>query len=229
MLPSRVGLKFAAEFLGTMLLLATVVGSGIMGESLANGNLAVALLANAAATAGMLYVLISLLAPLSGAHFNPAVTLVALSRRELGPRTAMLFLLAQISGAVLGVWLAHLMFDAEILQSAVRVRTGVGQWVSEGVATFGLVLTVLLGARHRPAAVPALIASYIFAAYWFTASTSFANPAVTLARALTDTFAGVRPVDVPAFLAAQLAGAALAALCARALLTQRVTKLQSSA
>lgn len=208
-------MKFAAEFLGTLLLLAAVVGSGIMGESLAQGNLAVALLANAAATAGMLYVLITIFGPLSGAHFNPAVSLVAFARRELAGPAAVAYLLAQLSGALAGVWLAHLMFDVDILQFSPRTRTGPGQWVSEGVATFGLVLTIILGMRHRPAAIAALVASYIFAAYWFTASTSFANPAVTVARTLTDSFAGVRPADAPAFILSQAVGAAAAALCAR--------------
>lgn len=208
-------MKLAAEFLGTALLLATVVGSGIMGEALAQGNLAVALLANAAATAGMLYVLITIFGPLSGAHFNPAVSLVAFARRELSGTVTAAYLLAQVTGAFAGVGLAHLMFDVEILQFSVRARTGLGQWVSEGVATFGLVLTILLGMRHRPSAIAPLVASYIFAAYWFTASTSFANPAVTLARALTDSFSGIRPADAPAFILSQAVGAAAAAFCAR--------------
>jgi glycerol uptake facilitator-like aquaporin len=202
--------KVAAEFLGTLMLLATVVGSGTMGESLAQGNAAVALLANAAATAGVLYVLITILGPLSGAHFNPAVTLVARARGELSTPDAAGYVLAQVTGAIGGVWLAHLMFDLELWQLSGKVRTGVGQAVSEGVATFGLVLTIILGARHRPGSIPLLVASYIFAAYWFTASTSFANPAVTLARALTDTFAGVRLVDAPALLLAQGIGAGAA-------------------
>jgi glycerol uptake facilitator-like aquaporin len=207
--------KVAAEFLGTLLLLATVVGSGIMGESLAQGNAAVALLANAAATAGTLYVLITILAPLSGAHFNPAVTLVARVRGELSTPDAAGYVLAQVTGAIGGVWLAHLMFDVELWQLSGKVRSGMGQAVSEGVATFGLLLTIVLGARHRPAAIPLLVASYIFAAYWFTASTSFANPAVTLARGLTDTFAGIRLADVPAFLLSQGVGASAAFYTAR--------------
>lgn len=207
-----------AEFLGTLLLLAIVVGSGIMGERLAAGNVAVALMANAAATAAGLYVLIALLGPISGAHFNPAVTLgIKLGGATL-PAPATAYIAVQIAGAVLGVLLAHAMFDSALWQPGIRMRSGAGQWLSEGVATFGLLLTILLGARFRPAALPALVASWIFAAYWFTASTSFANPAVTIARALTQTFAGIRPLDASGFIAAQLAGAALALLVARALL-----------
>ena len=199
-----------AEGLGTMLLLAVVVGSGIMGESLAGGNVAVALLANAAATAGALYVLIATLGPVSGAHFNPAVTLAMRWRGVIGTRTALAYIAVQSIGAVAGVLLAHAMFDLALLQPGTRARSGGAQWLSEGVATFGLLLTILLGLRHRASAIPALVASYIFAAYWFTASTAFANPAVTIARALTQTFAGIRPDDVPGFIVAQLAGAALA-------------------
>jgi glycerol uptake facilitator-like aquaporin len=212
MSPSRV---FAAELLGTLLLLAIVVGSGIMGERLAAGNVAVALLANAAATAGGLYVLIVLLGPISGAHFNPAVTLaMRLSGRVL-PAPVSVYLLAQLIGAVLGVWLAHAMFELPFWQPGNHVRSGIAQGLSETIATFGLLLTILLGVRFRAQAVPALVASYIFAAYWFTASTSFANPAVTLARSLTQTFAGIRPADAPLFIAAQLIGAALAIAFAR--------------
>ena len=207
-----------AEFLGTLLLLAIVVGSGIMGERLANGNAAIALLANAAATAGGLYVLIVLFGPISGAHFNPAVTLAIKLRGEALPASLAAMVCVQVAGAVLGVLLAHAMFDIALWQPGDHVRTGVAQWLSEGVATFGLLLTIVLGMQFRERAVPALVASYIFAAYWFTASTSFANPAVTLARSLTQTFAGIRPIDAPAFIAAQLVGAALAVLVARALL-----------
>ena len=207
-----------AEFLGTLLLLAIVVGSGIMGERLANGNAAIALLANAAATAGGLYVLIVLFGPISGAHFNPAVTLAIKLRGEALPASLAAMVCVQVAGAVLGVLLAHAMFDIALWQPGDHVRTGVAQWLSEGVATFGLLLTIVLGMQFRERAVPALVASYIFAAYWFTASTSFANPAVTLARSLTRTFAGIRPIDAPAFIAAQLVGAALAVLVARALL-----------
>lgn len=209
--------KLLAEGLGTLLLLATVVGSGIMGSQLAQGNDAIALLANAAATAGILYILIATLGPVSGAHFNPAVTLAMRLRGEIDSRAALGYVLVQVVGAAAGVLLAHAMFDLALLQPGTRVRSGAAQWISEGVATFGLLLTILLGLRHRPQALPVLVAAYIFAAYWFTASTSFANPAVTVARAWTQTFAGIRPLDVPAFVLAQLCGAALALLVARLL------------
>ena len=205
----------AAEFTGTALLLAAVVGSGAMGEALAAGNAAVALLANAAATAAALYVLIVLFAADSGAHFNPAVTLVAWRSGELGGRAAAAFVVVQIAGAVAGVLLAHAMFDLSLVQAGVRARGGIGQWLGEAVAAGGLVLAIRVGSRRAPAAVPALVAAWIFAAYWFTSSTSFANPAVTIARALTTTFAGIRPLDVPAFVAAQLVGAAAGAALAR--------------
>lgn len=210
--------KLLSEFIGTALLLATVVGSGIMGVALAGGNDAISLLANAGATAGILYVLIALLGPISGAHFNPVVTLAMRLRGELGSGEAIAYILVQAVAAVAGVLLAHAMFDLPLIQPGTHVRTGAAQWLSESVASFGLLLTILLGVRHRPAAIPALVASYIFAAYWFTASTSFANPAVTLARSLTQTFAGIRPDDVPGFVAAQvvgmLAGVAVAAVFA---------------
>jgi glycerol uptake facilitator-like aquaporin len=206
------GRALAAEALGTLLLLAIVVGSGIMGERLAEGNAAVALLANAAATAAGLYVLIVLLAPISGAHFNPVVTLVLRLRGETLAAHWALYVAVQIIGALLGVLLAHAMFDLALWQPGTRVRSGAGQWLSEGVATAGLLLTIVLGQRARPAAIPILVAAWIFAAYWFTASTSFANPAVTLARSLTRTFAGIQPVDVIGFVLAQFAGAALALL-----------------
>lgn len=206
-----------AEALGTALLLAIVVGSGIMGERLAGGNVAIALLANAAATAGGLYVLIVLLGPLSGAHFNPAVTLAMRLRGETLPAPAFAYVAVQCIAAVAGVLLAHAMFGEALWLPGDHVRTGAAQWLSEGVATFGLLLTIVLGVRHRPQAIPALVASYIFAAYWFTASTSFANPAVTFARAFTRTFAGIRPEDVGGFVLAQLAGAALALGVARLL------------
>jgi len=209
--------KLLAEFLGTALLLATVVGSGVMGVALANGNDGIALLANAAATAGVLYVLITTLGPVSGAHFNPAVTLAMRLRGEISNVEALAYVLTQVAAAVCGVLLAHAMFDLPLIQAGVHVRSGAPQWLSEAVATFGLLLTILLGARARPAALPALVASYIFAAYWFTASTSFANPAVTLARSLTQTFAGIRPVDVLGFVLAQLAGALAGVVAARLL------------
>jgi glycerol uptake facilitator-like aquaporin len=202
--------RLLAEFLGSLLLLACVVGSGVMGVALSQGNDGIALLANAGATAGILYVLIVVLGPVSGAHFNPAVSLVEHLGARLAPREFAGYALAQFVGAIAGVLLAHAMFDLPLLQAGVHARTGAAQWLSEGVATFGLVLTIGLGVRHRPAAVPALVACYIFAAYWFTASTSFANPAVTVARALTTSFAGIRPLDVGGFVVAQLVGALLA-------------------
>lgn len=209
--------KLLAEYLGTALLLATVVGSGIMGVALSRGNDGIALLANAGATAGALYVLIVLFGPISGAHFNPAVTLAMWLRKELGSREAIAYVVVQIFAAVTGVVLAHAMFDLPLWQPGTHVRTGLPQWLSEAVATFGLLLTILLGVRHRPAAIPALVASYIFAAYWFTASTSFANPAVTIARSLTQTFAGIRPSDVLGFVLAQIVGAIAASTTFNAL------------
>ena len=206
--------RLLAEAVGTTALLATVVGSGIMGTQLAAGNDAIALLANAAATAGLLYVAIVVLGPLSGAHFNPAVTLAMRLRGELDTRATLAYIGVQCVAAIAGVVLAHAMFDLPLLQPGTHARTGAAQWLSEAVATCGLLLTILLGLRARPAALPALVAAYIFAAYWFTASTSFANPAVTLARALTQTFAGIRPVDAPGFIVAQLVGTALALLLA---------------
>lgn len=206
--------RLLAEALGTLLLLATVVGSGIMGSALSGGNDGIALLANAAATAGILYVLIETLGPISGAHFNPAVTLAMRLRGDLGSRDAAAYIAVQAVAATAGVLLAHAMFDLPLWQPGTRPRTGGAQWLSEGVATAGLLLAILLGLRHRPAAIPALVAGYIFAAYWFTASTSFANPAVTLARAWTQTFAGIRPQDVGGFVLAQCAGAGVALLLA---------------
>ncbi|WP_424682755.1 aquaporin [Frateuria sp. YIM B11624] len=198
--------KLLAEFIGTALLLAAVVGSGIMGTMLSPGNAGIALLANAAATAGVLYVLIVLFGPISGAHFNPAVTLAMGLRGDLSARDALAYVLVQVVAAVAGVLLAHAMFDLPLLQPGTHVRSGAAQWLSEGVAAFGLLLTILLGSRQRPSAVAGLVASYIFAAYWFTASTSFANPAVTVARSLTQSFAGIRPADVPGFVLAQFLG-----------------------
>jgi glycerol uptake facilitator-like aquaporin len=203
--------QLGAEALGTALLLATVVGSGIMGTTLAAGNDALALLA----TAGMLYVLIVVLGPVSGAHFNPAVSLAMRLRGAIDTRTLAAYVAAQVAGALAGVLLAHAMFAQALVQPGTHARTGAAQWLSEGVATFGLGLAILLGIRRRPNAVPALVACYIFAAYWFTASTSFANPAVTVARALTRSFAGIRPGDVAGFVAAQLAGMLAAVVLAR--------------
>lgn len=203
--------RLAAEFIGTSALLATVVGSGIMGDALSGGNHAIALLANAGATAAMLYVLITVLGPISGAHFNPAVTLVMRWQGALGTRDACAYVIVQMIAAIIGVIIAHAMFDQALLQPGMHARTGGAQWLSEYIATMGLMLTILFGLRARPNAIPALVASYIFAAYWFTASTSFANPAVTVARALTQSFAGIRPDDVAGFVIAQLLGATTAA------------------
>lgn len=207
--------KVFAEFIGSSALLATVVGSGIMGVNLSQGNNAIALLANAAATAGILYVLITTLGPISGAHFNPAVSMVSRMRGELGNREFISYSIAQVSGAILGVFLAHLMFEQTLIQPGTHIRTGIAQYLSEATATFGLLMTILLAARQKSGQIPALVAAYIFAAYWFTASTSFANPAVTIARSLTQSFAGIRPHDVAGFVAAQLIGALAAYLLFR--------------
>lgn len=201
--------RLAAEALGTALLLAVVVGSGIMAERLTQDG-AIALLANTAATGAGLAVLIATLGSISGAHFNPAVTLVFALKRALSARMAAAYAVAQISGGVAGVWLAHLMFAEPMFQVSTRLRNGPAQALSEGVATFGLIGVILAGVRFRPRAVPALVGLYITAAYWFTASTSFANPAVTLARSLSDTFAGIAPSSAPAFIVAQIAGAVAA-------------------
>ena len=211
--PERIALdrRLGAEAIGSALLFGTVVGSGIMAEALAGGNTAIALLGNTLATGAILFVLIAVLAPLSGAHFNPAVSLVAWSRKELSARDGLLYLVAQLAGGIAGVWLAHAMFGLDVLQFSTKSRTGAGQWLGEGIATFGLVFTILGAVRFRPDWVAPLVAAYITAGYWFTSSTSFANPGITVARALSDTFAGIAPVDVPAFIAAQLAGALLAA------------------
>ncbi|KMJ53532.1 MULTISPECIES: aquaporin [Vogesella] len=198
-----------AEAIGSALLLAVVVGSGIMGQTLAAGNDAVALLANALATGAGLLVLITLFGPLSGAHFNPAVSLVMAARGELPWPRVLPYLAAQVAGAVAGVLLAHAMFGLPLLQESQHLRSGWPQWLAEVTATAGLLLTILGGVRHARDKVPLLVALYIVAAYWFTASTSFANPAVTLARSLSDTFAGIAPADVGGFVLAQLAGAAI--------------------
>jgi glycerol uptake facilitator-like aquaporin len=203
---SSLGQRLLAEGLGTAFLLATVVGSGIMAERLAGGNVALALLCNSIATGAMLVVLILIFGPVSGAHFNPAVSLAFTLRGELPWQTATIFIACQIAGGVLGVWAAHLMFDLPVLQFSLKVRSGFGQWFAEGIATFGLVLTIFGCVARVPSAVPYAVGLYITAAYWFTASTSFANPAVTLARALSDSFAGIAPTGVPAFIAAQLLG-----------------------
>lgn len=204
------GRKLATEFAGSALLLATIVGSGIMAQSLAEGNVAIALLANALATGAMLVVLITMFGPISGAHFNPAVTLVFALKKALPLREAALYCVAQLAGAFCGVLLAHVMFDLEILQTSTKIRSSTGQIVSEAVASFGLLLTILATLKVRESAVAVSVGLYITAAYWFTASTSFANPAVTMARAFSDSFAGIRPQDVAPFIAAQIAGALLA-------------------
>jgi len=207
--------RVAAEGIGSLLLAATVIGSGIMAERLAGGNSAVALLANTGATVAVLATLIALLAPVSGAHFNPAVSLIEALRGSLPWRDAGAYALVQVSGCCLGAVLAHAMFDLAWLQASGHVRTGHGQWLAETVATFGLLLVILGYKRPRDAAW--MVAAWIGAAYWFTSSTSFANPAIAIARSLTNTFAGIRPVDVPGFVVAELAGAFLALLVARRL------------
>jgi glycerol uptake facilitator-like aquaporin len=206
-----------AEALGSFLLFATVIGSGIMGERLAGGSVAIALLGNTIATGAILFVLITMFGPVSGAHFNPAVTLVIRLRGEISSRVAIAFVAAQLGGGILGVWVAHLMFDLPILELSTKVRAGPGQLTGEAIATFGLILTILGTVRMRPAAVPASVALYITAAYWFTSSTSFANPAITIARSLSDSFAGIAPACVPGFIVAQLVGAIAALLVGSAL------------
>jgi glycerol uptake facilitator-like aquaporin len=203
---------FLAEMLGSFLLFATVIGSGIMAERLADGNVAIALLGNTLATGAMLFVLITMLGPISGCHLNPAVSLVMRLRGHVATRTAITFVVAQMVGGVLGVWAAHLMFDEPILQLSTKVRAGPGQLAGEAIATFGLILTILGTARSRPDRIAASVALYITAAYWFTSSTSFANPAITIARSLSESFVGIAPSCVPGFIVAQVAGA-LAAHC----------------
>lgn len=207
---TEIARKLVAEALGTLMLLATVIGSGIMAENLAGGNDAVALLGNTLATGAILAVLITMFGPISGAHFNPAVTVAFLVRREIGGPTALAYIAVQIAGGLAGAVLAHAMFDMDLVQVSTKARTGIGQWLAEGVATFGLVATILATLKARPGAVAAMVGLYISAGYWFTASTSFANPAVTVARSFTDTFSGIAPADAPAFIAAQFIGAAVA-------------------
>ena len=201
-----------AEFVGTALLLATVVGSGIMGEALAGGNTAIALLGNTIPTGAILVVLITLFGPISGAHFNPAVTLVFRLRGEIDTGDSFLFVISQVIGGIFGVWVAHLMFDLDLFQLSEKVRAGPDQWLAEMVATFGLVTTILGTLRFKPDFVPSAVGLYITAAYWFTASTSFANPAVTIARSLSDTFAGIMPANMPLFIVSQIAGSIAAFL-----------------
>jgi glycerol uptake facilitator-like aquaporin len=204
--------RLFCEGLGTAFLLAAVVGSGIMAQKLAGGNVALALLGNTLPTGAILVVLILIFGPLSGAHFNPAVSIAFALRRGLPWPEAALYIAAQIAGAMIGVWTAHLMFELPLWQLSATVRTGAGQWLAEAVATFGLVLTILGCAARAPAAVPYAVGLYITSAYWFTASTSFANPAVTLARSMSNTFAGIAPAGVAAFIAAQLGGMIAAVL-----------------
>lgn len=212
--PFDLARRLVAEALGTAMLLAIVIGSGIMGERLAGGNVAIALLGNTLATGAGLVVLITMFGPLSGAHFNPAVTLVFVIRRELDARIGAAYAAVQALGAIVGVWVAHLMFAEPVLQLSTKLRDGPAQVFSEGVATFGLIAAILGSLRFRSEATPIIVGLYITAAYWFTASTSFANPAVTVARALSNTFAGIAPSSAPAFILAQLVGAVAAAVLA---------------
>jgi glycerol uptake facilitator-like aquaporin len=215
--------RLVGEGLGTALLLAIVIGSGIMGERLAGGNVALALLGNTLATGAGLVVLISLFGPLSGAHFNPAVTLVFALRREIGWGLAGAYVLVQIAGGVLGVWVAHAMFVEPIWQVSSKLRDGPAQAFAEFVATFGLIASILGAIRFRPDATPMVVGLYITSAYWFTASTSFANPAVTIARSLSNTFAGIAPTSAPMFILAQVVGAVAASLLFGWLLKERIT------
>lgn len=210
--------KYLAEFIGTLLLLATVIGSGIMGEALANGNTAVALLGNTIPTGAILFVLITMFGPVSGAHFNPAVTVAFFFRKEISAAETGIYILVQIIGAIAGVILANAMFDLDVVQVSEKIRYSNGQWISEVVATFGLLLAIFMTLRSRPEAVPAVVGLYITAAYWFTASTSFANPAVTIARQFSNTFAGIAPSSVIAFIIAQFIGMGLALIMASILL-----------
>jgi glycerol uptake facilitator-like aquaporin len=209
--------RLAAEALGTGLLVATVVGSGIMAETLTK-DVALALLGNTLPTGAILVVLITILGPISGAHFNPAVSLIFALKRELTPRDAMLYIVVQIAGGIAGTMMAHAMFALPLLDASLKMRTGGAQWLAEGVAAFGLVATILAGIRFERSSVPWLVGLYITAAYWFTSSTSFANPAVAIARSLTNTFSGIRPADVPGFIVAELCGAVVALMLMRWLL-----------
>lgn len=218
--------RLAAECLGTAALVAAVVGSGIMADSLTSDT-ALALLANTVATGAVLVVLVTILGPISGAHLNPAVSLVFVLRQEIEPREAVLYVVFQIAGGIAGTFLAHAMFALPLIELSTRVRTGGPQWLSEGVAAFGLAITILAGLRFQRTAIPWLVGLYITSAYWFTSSTSFANPAVAIARSLTDTFAGIRPVDLPGFIAAELVGAIAAFACASWLLRSDARPLPS--
>jgi glycerol uptake facilitator-like aquaporin len=210
--------EILAEAIGSAILLAAVVGSGIMAERLCGGNAGLMLLVNAIATGGALYALIVMFGPISGAHFNPLVTLALAWRGECARSRVLPFMVVQVGGAILGVWLAHLMFDLPILQASTKVRTGLGIWVAEATATFGLVLLIVLGVARQSSGLAAAVAVYIVGAYWFTSSTSFANPAVTIARSLSNTFAGIAPADAPGFIMAQVIGTAMALVAASALI-----------
>lgn len=213
--------RLAAEGIGSFFLFAAVIGSGVMAETLSGGNVAVALLANTLATGASLFVLIAMFAPISGAHFNPAVSGVMAARGAMSWREAALFVAMQLAGGMLGAFAVHLMFDLPILQFSVKARAGIGQWTGELVATFGLILTIIGTVRHRPEWIAPSVALYITAAYWFTSSTSFANPAITVVRSLTDSFAGIAPGDVPGFVAAQFLGAAAGLLISGWLFDER--------
>ncbi len=226
--PFALSRRLAAEAVGTCLLVTAVVGSGIMAERLTD-DVAVALLANTIATGAALMVLIASLGPISGAHFNPAVTLAFLVRRDISAREGAAFVGVQIAGGIAGTVLAHLMFELSAVDASTTIRTGGAQWLAEGVAAFGLVATILIALRYRPRDIPWLVGLYITAAYWFTASTSFANPAVAIARGFTDTFSGIRPGDVPGFVAAELVGGVIAVLAVRWLFGQRQTADESGA
>ena len=216
------GRRIVAEGVGSFFLFACVIGSGIMAANLSGGNDAIALLGNTLATGAILFVLITMLGPISGAHMNPAVSLVAALRRELAWPDAVAYIAAQLAFGILGAWAAHRMFDLPTLQLSVKARGGIGKGLGEAIATFGLILTILGTVRYRREWVAPSVALYITAAYWFTSSTSFANPAITVARSLTNTFAGIAPQDVPMFIVAQLIGAGLAALLAAWLFDERV-------
>jgi glycerol uptake facilitator-like aquaporin len=218
--------RLTAEFIGTAFLLATVVGSGIMAEQLAGGNVAIALLGNTIPTGAILVVLITMLGPISGAHFNPVVTWVFVVQKKISDRDSWAYVGVQIAGAIVGVWAAHLMFGEPVLQLSEKIRSGPAQWFAEGVATFGLIFTILITLKVRQSAVAMAVGLYITAAYWFTASTSFANPAVTIARSLSDSFAGIQPSDVPWFLISQYVGGTLALIMCGWLLGLKLGKYQ---
>ncbi|PPC87925.1 MAG: aquaporin family protein [Hyphomicrobium sp.] len=217
---SDISRRIAAEFIGTAFLLAAVVGSGIMADKLSAGNVGLALLCNAIATGAALYVLITIFGPISGAHFNPAVTAIMLLNRQIETLPALTYVGAQVLGGIFGVIVAHAMFDQSLLQTSTTSRTGLAQWTAEFVAAFGLILTILGTVRFRPEAVPTAVGLYIVSAYWFTASTSFANPAVTIARSLSNTFAGIAPGDVLLFIVAQMLGALAALIIAKWLFSE---------